>query len=118
LLGLLNTRLLFGYLLQIGTTLRGGYVRFWTQFIEQLPIRTIDFEDPADVARHNKMVALVERMLELHKKLAAANIPADKALYQRQIEATDRQIEALVYELYGLTEEEIAIVEGAAKQEA
>jgi hypothetical protein len=55
---------------------------------------------------------LVERMLELHKKLAAATIPADKELYQRQIEATDRQIDALVYELYGLTEEEIAIMEG------
>ena len=43
--------------------------------------------------------------------LPAATIPADKELYQRQIEATDRQIDALVYELYGLTEEETAIVE-------
>jgi hypothetical protein len=51
-------------------------------------------------------------MLELHHKLATATIPADKRLYQRQIESTDRAIEALVYELYGLTEEEIAIVEG------
>ena len=42
----------------------------------------------------------------------AATIPADKELYQRQIQATDRQIDALVYELYGLTEEEIEIVEG------
>ncbi len=58
------------------------------------------------------MVALVERMLALHKKLAAATIPADKQLYQRQIEATDRQIDALVYELYGLTEGEIGVVEG------
>jgi len=32
---------------------------------------------------------------------------------QRQIEATEREIDRLVYELYGLTEEEIAIVEGA-----
>ena len=39
-------------------------------------------------------------------------IPADKELYQRQIQATDRRIDALVYELYGLTEEEIAVVEG------
>ena len=37
-----------------------------------------------------------------------------KTLVQRQIDATDRQIDQLVYELYGLTEEEIAIVEGAA----
>ena len=52
--------------------------------------------------------------LALHQKLAAAAIPADKQLYQRQIEATDRQIDALVYELYGLTGEEIEIVAGAA----
>ena len=55
----------------------------------------------------------VERMLDLHKKLSAATIPADKKLYQRQIETTDEEIDALVHELYGLTEEEIAIVEGA-----
>ena len=111
-LGLLNSKVLDFYLKQVSTTLRGGFFRYFTQFIEQLPIRTISFDDPADAARHDKMVALVERMLELHKKLAAATIPADKQLYQRQIEATDRQIDALVYELYGLTEEEIGVVEG------
>lgn len=39
-------------------------------------------------------------------------IPADKNLHQRQIEAAGPEIDALVYELHGLTEEEIAIVEG------
>jgi len=114
-LGLLNSRVLDFYLKQVSTTLRGGFFRYFTQFIEQLPIRTIDFGNPADVASHDKMVALVERMLALHRKLAAASIPADKKLYQRQIEATDCQIDALVYELYGLTEEEIGIVEEAAR---
>lgn len=50
-------------------------------------------------------------MLDLHKKLHAATIPADKKLYQRQIEAIDEEIDRLVYELYGLTEKEIEIVE-------
>ena len=40
-----------------------------------------------------------------------ATIPADKSIYQQRIEATDRQIDALGHELYGLTEEEIGIVE-------
>ncbi len=35
----------------------------------------------------------------------------EKAALQRQIDATDRQIDQLVYELYGLTDEEIRIVE-------
>ncbi|HSN75668.1 MAG TPA: Eco57I restriction-modification methylase domain-containing protein [Anaerolineae bacterium] len=111
-LGLLNSPLLFRYLTRVSTMLRGGYVRFWTQYIEQLPIRTIDFTNPADVARHDRMVSLVERMLDLHKRLAAEQTPHVKTVLQRQIEATDRQIDALVYELYGLTEEEIAVVEG------
>jgi hypothetical protein len=49
-----------------------------------------------------------------HKKLAAT-VPADKKLYQRQIDATDRQIDRQVYELYELTEEEIRIVEDETK---
>ncbi len=58
------------------------------------------------------MVALVEDMLELHKRLAAKS-DADKQRLQRAINATDRKIDALVYELYGLTDEEIRIVEGS-----
>lgn len=38
--------------------------------------------------------------------------PPGQSSLKRQIDATDSQIDALVYELYGLTEEEINIVEG------
>ena len=41
--------------------------------------------------------------------------PTDKELYQWQIEVTDRQIDALVYESYGLTEEEIGVVESLSR---
>jgi len=114
-LAILNSPILTYFLKETGTALRGGYFRMKTAYLNPFPLRTINFDDPADAGRHDRMVALVERMLELHKKLAAASIPADKELYQRQIEATDRQIDALVYELYGLTEEEIAIVESAGR---
>jgi hypothetical protein len=78
------------------------------------PIRTINFTDPADVARHDRMVALVTQMLELHARLAAEGVPHEKAALQRRIEMTDRQIDQLVHELYGLTAEEIKVVEGGA----
>ena len=58
------------------------------------------------------MMALVERMLDLHKKLASEGTPHVVTVLQRQIEATDREIDRLVYELYGLTTEEISVVEG------
>ncbi|HEX42441.1 MAG TPA: restriction endonuclease subunit M [Phycisphaerales bacterium] len=110
---ILGSPVLDFYLYQVSSPFRGGYWSYGKRFIEQLPIRTINFSDPADAARHERMVALVEQMLALHQKLAAATVPADRTLYQRQIEATDRRIDALVYELYGLTEEEIVIVENA-----
>ena len=59
------------------------------------------------------MVTLVNSMLGLHKQLAAAKLEAQKALIQRQIDATDAEIDRLVYDLYGLTAEEIALVEEA-----
>ncbi len=49
----------------------------------------------------------------MHKDLPAAKTAHGKTLLQRQIEATDKEIDKLVYELYGLTEEEIKIVEEA-----
>ncbi len=111
-LGLLNSNVLDFYLRCISTTLRGGFFRYFTQFIAQLPIRIINFNDTTDKARHDRMVAMVEQMLSLHKRLAAAKAEHDKTVLQRQIDATDHQIDKLVYELYGLTEEEINIVEG------
>jgi len=60
------------------------------------------------------MVALVTQMLDLNKRLQDASLDHEKTLLQRQIEATDTAIDKLVYELYGLTEEEIKIVEGKA----
>ncbi len=110
--GLLNSRLLDFYLKRVSTTFHGGYFAANKQYIEQLPIRTINFADPADVARHDRMVSLVTQMLDLHSRLAAEGVPHEKAALQRRIELTDRQIDALVYELYALTPEEITVVEG------
>jgi hypothetical protein len=52
-------------------------------------------------------------MLDLHQRLSAAKTPQEKIALERQISATDTQLDRLVYDLYGLTQEEIKIVEGA-----
>ncbi|MCX6698527.1 MAG: hypothetical protein NTV68_01155 [Methanomicrobiales archaeon] len=76
------------------------------------PTRTINPSDPTDIARHDKMVSLVERMLDLNKRLPGARTDQEQTMIKRQIAATDKEIDELVYELYGLTEEERKIVEG------
>ncbi len=57
------------------------------------------------------MVKFVEQMLTLNKQLAAAKAPQTQTVLQRRIDATDKQIDELVYQLYGLTAAEIDIVE-------
>ena len=66
--------------------------------------------------KHDKLVALVENMLELQKKHHGAKMDRDKELYERQIKIVDEQIDRLVYDLYGLTTEEIAIVEESVEK--
>ena len=111
-LGLLNSKLLDAFLKSFSTPFSGGYFAYNRQYIEQLPIRIINFSDPRDKIRHDRMVKLVEQMLSLHKQLVTAKTPDEKTRIQRQIDTTDHQIDRLVYELYGLTEKEIQIVEG------
>jgi len=76
------------------------------------PTHTMNFADPADIARHDRMVALVTQMLDLNKKLQEARLEQERTMLSRQIEATDGAIDKLVYELYWLTDEEVKIVEG------
>jgi hypothetical protein len=59
------------------------------------------------------MVALVTQMLEAKEQLASARTERDKTFCENKCATLDRQIDNLVYELYELTPEEIAIVEEA-----
>ena len=112
LMGVLNSKF-FVFIYRLLTLEKGRVLaQVKPTILEQLPIRTIDFSDPMDKARHDRMVQFVEQMLTLHKQLPEAKTSHEQTLIQRQIDATDRQIDKLVYELYELTPEEIAIVEG------
>ncbi len=111
LLGILNSKLITFIYSSISSTYRGGYLRFIYQYLAQLPVRAIDFDNLDDVAMHDEMVALVDAMLSLHKQLPElAGIKRE--VIEAQIESTDRAIDGLVYWLYGLSEEEIKIVAG------
>ena len=116
-LSLLNSR----YLSYLYRGLAGETGRVFAQVkfakLKQLPIRTIDFANSDDRLRHDKLVGFVERMLELHRRLGEVKVTSERARIEREIGATDEQIDGLVYELYGLTDEEIAIVEEAVKKQ-
>ncbi|MCK4625308.1 MAG: N-6 DNA methylase, partial [Phycisphaerae bacterium] len=109
LIGLLNSKLMRFYYETSFPTLH-----VQRNELAVLPIRMLDLTNIEHKTRHDRIISLVESMLDLHKQLSAARAEHDKTLIQRQISATDEQIDKLVYELYGLTEEEIEIVEESA----
>jgi hypothetical protein len=114
LMGLVNSKLLAWYFPFVSVPFRGSYYSANRQYIEQLPIRIIDFNNPDEVAKHDRMVTLVKRMIDLKKRHAEADAQKEDRRHDlaRQIKRLDAEIDALVYDLYGLTEDEITIVEG------
>jgi hypothetical protein len=51
-------------------------------------------------------------MLALRKSLQSTHNPQEADRLAREVESVDEAIDGLVYQLYGLSEEEIGIVEG------
>jgi len=107
LLGILNSRLADFFVHSISSTKQGGYYEYKPMYIEKIPIISGE-----DTNRKSQIENLAQQMISLQKQLAEAKTDHEQTLIQRQIDATDNQIDKLVYELYGLTEEEIKIVEG------
>ena len=116
LLGCFNSRLLSWLFLQKSNIAqRDDFPKIVLKETRSLPFPRIDLSNPSSRALHDKLVALVDKMLLLVPKLRAAKSEGDRATLQNAVAATDRAIDALVYELYGLTPEEITLVEGTDK---
>ncbi len=97
---------------------RGRWVTSTKQYVGQLPICRINFDDPADKKQHDDNVALVNETLKLQTSYAEAecNIEDHRHALKKRIDEVDAHIDALVYQLYGLTEEEIKVVEGTGSR--
>ncbi len=109
LLGVINSALISRlYLGQVSQATKDDFPQVTIRDLLALP-----FPDTKKISQNQtkRMVELAERMLDLHKKLAKARAAHQKTVIQRQINATDNQIDSLVYKLYGLTKKEIEIVE-------
>lgn len=107
LLGILNSKLLTVYYRAKAVTNRNTIAQLKKVDLDQFPIRKINFADKEDATRHKELVALVTRMLDLNKQLAVSKAPHERTTIERQVKAKDHEIDQLVFQLYGLTEEEI-----------
>ena len=110
-LGIMNSRLM-NFVYSIMNPEKGeALAEVKKKHIEQLPIFPIAFDNPSERAKHDKMVLLVDQILNLYKQLTEAMSLQIQTILQRQIEAVDAEINQLTYKLYGLTDDEIQLVE-------
>ena len=88
-----------------------------TECLSKFFPRRITLADPAEKQQHDAIVALVEEMLQLQKDQAEAEREMEDRRHalQRRIEEVDAAIDRLVYNLYGLTEDEIKLVESGTR---
>ena len=106
-LGILNSKLMSKYYFaKYGEEKKIAFPHLRQTTVLQLPIRKIDFKKQNDKALHDQLVSLVKEMLTLNKT------PELREKSQIKIAAVDKEIDELVYRLYGLTEEEKKVVDG------
>lgn len=111
-LGILNSKIMWWFLSNTGNVLRGGYFRFKTNYLSPFPVPIIDFNKKENVQIHDRIVKLVSELLDLHNKFNTSIIQSEKEKITRYIKDYEAEIDEIVFRLYNLTSEEIAIVEG------
>ncbi|MCB4792795.1 MAG: N-6 DNA methylase [Elusimicrobia bacterium] len=113
-LGVLNSKFLEWFYKRTTVPKANDYFIYKTMFLKNIPIRKIDFEEKIEKGLHDNIVSLVDIMLDLNTKIQTAQ-GSKKEQIQQQISQTDREIDEIVYKLYGLTKEEIKIIEDDSK---
>jgi len=114
LLGLINSSLLWFYLKQIAISRSGGFIEAKPIYVKQLPIYMINPENIKETIIQGQIIQLVNTIIELNEKKSTI-LPGSKSeKIEREIQITDEKIDELVYELYGITEDERKIIENTS----
>jgi hypothetical protein len=115
--GILNSRLCWFAIgnIAIPFGMRAGEYRYrlFYQYMEKVPVPRYDPKNPAMVLNYEHLTAHVSTLHELYRELDAARSPNAQTHLARDIAARERHIDRIVYDLYGLTDDEIKIVEQA-----
>lgn len=112
-LGILNSKLLNFYFRVKALTNEESIAQVKNSDLNMLPLKILDLNNKTDNETHSYMVKLVDERLKLPQQLVLTKSSQDRKMIERQITATERQIDQFVYRLYNLTPDEIALVEGS-----
>ena len=113
LLGILNSNLLKFQLKNICDKVQGGFYRLKIIYVKQLSIKIIDENNKIEIKFKDEIINLVSQLLQLNEEKQQATLQSKTEQIQNRIAYCEGRINEIVYQLYGLTAEEIALVEGA-----
>jgi hypothetical protein len=109
LLGLLNSRLAAFVFAHLAHDEPGD--AYPEEIVGQFPVYIPDLDDATDKTRYDRLETLVTEMLALHLHMHHAKTEREKQLIGQEIDSTNKQIDSLVYGIYGLSVADIAFVE-------
>jgi len=115
-LGIINSKSIYFFWKIMFTDFKASFPQVTIFSLSQVPIHEIDLKNKKEKSLNDKIVKFVDQMLDLHQRLIRTKLENERTIIQRQIDATDLQINQLVYELYGLTDNDIKIIEEATKE--
>ena len=110
-LGILNSSLIANYWKQNFSDLRQTFPNIKGSYLGKLPIALIDLKDNDEKKQHDEIVKLVDQLLTLKKEIKKTKLQTKISQFESKIDYCENRINELVYQLYGLTAEEIKIVE-------
>ena len=116
LLALFNSKLVNWYYVTFFKSTKKVFSEIQARQVKQIPIPLIDINNNQDSKVHDKIVHLVNQILEAKKKLATAKMDRDINYYERRCTSIDREINIEVYNLYGLSQPEINIIKGISEE--
>ncbi len=113
--GLLNSKLLDFYLKKISTPFRGGFFSYAKRFIKQLPIYLPKMDNASDKESYEKICSYVQIVLTATERSQNGSNDSAKQVAEREAKVFQEKIDQIVYDLYGLNEDERNIVENIFK---
>ena len=93
------------------STFRGGYYSHGKQFIKDLPVVDIDFDDPAQKMSHDGIVSVVKKLIENSEERKAARTPKNQAICDRYRKVLLHDLLDRMNRVYGITVADLAIAE-------
>ncbi len=110
-LGLLNSNLLDYILKSSSGTLSGGYYSYQTKYLSSLPIKLPNLKDNKEKQIHDEIITFVDQLIILNRELRESQLQTKTNQINSKIDYCQYKMDEIIYQLYGLTEEEIKTIE-------